>query len=257
MENWLADSSTSRVGVLESKIEELTAQLVALRNGVNNHNGTASSSTIGTASTSISGTASSTEPSSVTDSVPEDSYGDAEPLDAEEPEPEGYHGREPPTTSVLEGISDIVDRGFLSIHEAETYVAQFKSRFVWNFPFVVLPPSQTADMLRKQEPLLFLAVIAATIPSAHAIRKLLADEIMQHITSRIVASSERNLGLLRALLVLCAWYRYPSQRGNVQLVLLLDLCVNMVHDLRLHRLKGELTTDQQRALLGTYWAATW
>ncbi|KAL6817874.1 hypothetical protein J3E69DRAFT_343942 [Trichoderma sp. SZMC 28015] len=238
----------SRVGVLESKIEELTAQLVAFRNGVSNHNGTASSSTIGTTS--------STEPSSVTDSVPEGSYGDAEPLDADEPEPEGYHGREPPTTSVLEGISDIVDRGFLSIHEAETYVAQFKSRFVWNFPFVVLPPSQTADMLRKQEPLLFLAVIAATIPSAHAIRKLLADEIMQHITSRIVASSERNLGLLRALLVLCAWYRYPSQRGNVQLVLLLDLCVNMVHDLRLHRLKGELTTDQQRALLGTYWAAT-
>lgn len=246
----------SRVGVLESKIEELTAQLVAFRNGVSNHNGTASSSTIGTASTSANGTTSSTEPSSVTDSVPEGSYGDAEPLDADEPEPEGYHGREPPTTSVLEGISDIVDRGFLSIHEAETYVAQFKSRFVWNFPFVVLPPSQTADMLRKQEPLLFLAVIAATIPSAHAIRKLLADEIMQHITSRIVASSERNLGLLRALLVLCAWYRYPSQRGNVQLVLLLDLCVNMVHDLRLHRLKGELTTDQQRALLGTYWAAT-
>ncbi|KKO98394.1 hypothetical protein THAR02_09502 [Trichoderma harzianum] len=246
----------SRVGVLESKIEELTAQLVAIRNGVNGHNGTSSSSTNGTASTSINGTASSTEPSSVTDSVPEDSYGDAEPLDADEPEPEGYHGREPPTTSVLEGISDIVDRGFLNIHEAETYVAQFKSRFVWNFPFVVLPPSQTADMLRKQEPLLFLAVISATIPSAHAIRKLLADEIMQHITSRIVASSERNLGLLRALLVLCAWYRYPSQRGNVQLVLLLDLCVNMVHDLRLHRLKGELTTDQQRALLGTYWAAT-
>ncbi|KAK4072761.1 uncharacterized protein Triagg1_5806 [Trichoderma aggressivum f. europaeum] len=236
----------SRVGVLESKIEELTAQLVTLRNGVNSHNDTTSSST--------NGTASSTEPSSVTDSVPEGSYGDAEPLDAEEPEPEGYHGREPPTTSVLEGVSDIVDRGFLSIHEAETYVAQFKSRFVWNFPFVVLPPSQTADMLRKQEPLLFLAVIAATIPSAHAIRKLLADEIMQHITSRIVASSERNLGLLRALLVLCAWYRYPSQRGNVQLVLLLDLCVNMVHDLRLHSMRGELTTDQQRALLGTYWA---
>ncbi|KAL7910788.1 hypothetical protein GGI35DRAFT_445614 [Trichoderma velutinum] len=237
----------SRVGVLESKIEELTAQLVALRNGVSNHNGTASSST--------NGTASSTEPSSVTDSVPEGSYGDSEPLDAEEPELEGYHGREPPTTSVLEGIPDIVDRGFLSLHEAETHVARFKSRYVWNFPFVVLPPSQTADMLRKQEPLLFLAVIAATIPSAHAIRKILADEIMQHITSRIVASSERNLGLLRALLVLCAWYRYPAQRGNVQLILLLDLCINMVHDLRLHSLKGELSTDQQRALLGTYWVA--
>ncbi|KAL7938707.1 hypothetical protein V8C35DRAFT_288936 [Trichoderma chlorosporum] len=242
-----------RVDALESKIEELNAQLVALRNGVSEPNGTASASTSGT--TSSSEFSSATQPSSVTDSVTDASYRYAEPPDAE-PEPEGYHGREPPTTSVLEGIPDIVDRGFLSIQEAETHVAQFKSRYVWNFPFVVIPPRQTVDMLRKEEPLLFLAVIAATIPSAHAIRKLLADEIMQHITSRVVASSERNLGLLRALLVLCAWYRYPAQRGNVQLVLLLELCVTMVHDLRLHRMSEKLTTDQQRALLGTYWAAT-
>lgn len=169
-----------------------------------------------------------------------------------DPDSEGYHGREPPTTSVLEGLPDIVDRGFLTISEAENLVSQFKSRFVWTFPFVVLDPAQTVADLRKREPLLFLAVIAATIASAHPIRKLLADEIMQHVTSRIVASSERNLGLVRALLVLCAWYRYPAQRGNVQLVLLITLCTTMVHDLGLHRLKMELTMDQQRALLGTY-----
>lgn len=166
---------------------------------------------------------------------------------------EGYHGREPPKTSVLEGLPDIVDRGFLSMSEAENLVSQFKSRFVWMFPFVVLDPSQTVVDLRKREPLLFLAVVAAAIPSAHPIRKLLADEIMQHITSRIVASSERNLGLVRALLVLCAWYRYPAQKGHVQLMLLMNLCATMVYDLGLNRLKGELTTDQQRALLGTYW----
>jgi hypothetical protein len=79
---------------------------------------------------------------------------------------------------------------------------------------------------------------------------------MQHVTSRIVAGSERNLGLLRALLVLCAWYRYPAQRGNVQLVLLLDLCVTMAYDLGLHRKRGGLTMDEQRALLGTYWVST-
>ncbi|EHK44089.1 hypothetical protein TRIATDRAFT_174663, partial [Trichoderma atroviride IMI 206040] len=168
------------------------------------------------------------------------------------PDSEGYHGREPPTTSVLEGLPDIVDRGFLSMSEAENLVSQFKSRFVWTFPFVVLDPAQTVADLRKGEPLLFLAVVAATIASAHPIRKLLADEIMQHVTSRVVASSERNLGLVRALLVLCAWYRYPAQKGNVQLVLLITMCATMVHDLGLHRLKAELTMDQQRALLGTY-----
>ncbi|UKZ76445.1 hypothetical protein TrVFT333_004149 [Trichoderma virens FT-333] len=171
----------SRVDALEGKIEELTAQLVALRNGVSSQDGSRSAST--------NGTASSTEPSSVTGSIPEASYGDSELLDAE---PEGFHGPSK-RQRLMSRNSSLASYG--------------------NSPSSS-SPSQTVEMLRKQEPLLFLAVIAATIPSAHAIRKLLADEIMQHITSRIVASSERNLGLLRALLVLCAWYRYPAQRGN-------------------------------------------
>lgn len=203
-----------------------------------------------------------TTPSTGALSVPDALRSSGPATDEDEPElldpdSEGYHGRELSTTSVLEGLPDIVDRGFLSVSEAEKLVSLFKSRFVWTFPFVVLDPSQTAADLRKGEPLLFLAVVAATIPSAHPIRKLLADEIMQHITSRVVASSERNLGLVRALLVLCAWYRYPAQKGNVQLVLLITMCATMVHDLGLHRLMGrQLTTDQQRALLGTYWIAS-
>ncbi|KAM0265654.1 hypothetical protein ACHAQJ_000088 [Trichoderma viride] len=235
-----------RVVALESRVEELVAQLEALRNrGSVEH------------VTSSSDTNDGTTPSTETLSIPDALRGIGTPTEEQllEAETEGYHGREPPTTSVLEGLPDIVDRGFLNVEEAESLVSQFKSRFVWKFPFVVLDPSQSVGHLRKEEPLLFLAVVSATIPSAHAIRKLVADEIMQHITSRIVASSERNLGLLRALLVLCAWYRYPAQKGNVQLVLLLDLCVTMLHDLGLHRSRGELTTDQQRALLGTYWVS--
>ncbi|KAK1248548.1 hypothetical protein MKX08_006768 [Trichoderma sp. CBMAI-0020] len=227
-----SSSNHGRVVALENRVEELVAQLEALRNGVPQHAPT-SSSTDGLT------------PSTGDLTVPDD----PELLD---PDSEGYHGREPPTTSVLEGLPDIVDRGFLSLAEAESLVSRFKARFVWTFPFVVLHPAQTVADLRRCEPLLFLAVVAATVASAHPIRKLLADEIMQHVTSRVVASSERNLGLVRALLVLCAWYRYPAQKGNVQLVLLITMCATMVHDLGLHRLRAELTMDQQRALLGTY-----
>ncbi|KAL6892907.1 hypothetical protein HDV57DRAFT_513171 [Trichoderma longibrachiatum] len=236
-----------RVDALESRIEELTAQLRAIRSGQN---------TIPTSSVSHHSTTTTTNSSS---SLQETTLPDlnadetTDPLDAES---DGYHGRPPPTTSILEGIPDIVDRNFLTSTEAETLLSRFKSSFVPNFPFVTLPASQNAHHLRQHEPLLFLAVVSAVVPSAHPIRKLLADEIMQHITSRVVASSERNLGLLRALLVLCAWYRYPAQRGNVQLVLLLDLCVTMAYDLGLHRKRrGELTMDEQRALLGTYWVS--
>ncbi|RFU79459.1 hypothetical protein TARUN_2759 [Trichoderma arundinaceum] len=178
---WIA---SSRVDALEGKIEELTAQLIALRNG---H---------GAASAAVNDTTSSAGSASVPDVLREGGPASEEQL--LEAETEGYHGREPPTISVLEGIPDVIDRGFLSADEAESLVAQFKARFMWKFPFVVVPPSQTVSELRRQEPLLFLAVIAATIPSAHPIRKLLADEIMQHITSRIVASSERNLERERA-----------------------------------------------------------
>ncbi|TFB07322.1 hypothetical protein CCMA1212_000493 [Trichoderma ghanense] len=235
-----------RVDALESRIEELTAQLSAIRSGQ-----TITASSISqdetTAATGSSASLQEADHSAAAD-------GNADSLDAES---DGYHGRPPPTTSILEGIPDIVDRGFLTTAEAEALIARFASSFVPNFPFVVLPPSQrSAHHLRRREPLLFLAVVSAVVPSAHPLRKLLADEIMQHVTSRVVAGSERNLGLLRALLVLCAWYRYPAQRGNVQLVLLMDLCVTVAYDLGLHRKRGVLTMDEQRALLGTYWVST-
>ncbi|KAK1251772.1 hypothetical protein MKX07_007251 [Trichoderma sp. CBMAI-0711] len=238
----------SRVDALEGRIEELTAQLRAIRSGQSTVT-TSSVSQDETTTTTTTNSSSSLHQSTLHD--PAD--GNQDPLDADS---DCYHGRPPPTTSILEGIPDIVDRGFLTTTEAEALVTRFKSSFVPNFPFVTLPTSQSAHHLRQHEPLLFLAVAAAVIPSAHPIRKLLADETMQHVTSRIVAGSERNLGLLRALLVLCAWYRYPAQKGNVQLVLLLDLCVTMAYDLRLHRKRGGLTMDEQRTLLGTYWVST-
>ncbi|KAL7924892.1 hypothetical protein ACQKWADRAFT_286272 [Trichoderma austrokoningii] len=244
------DGGDGRVAALESRVEELVAQLEAVRNGAAQHVPASSSATDATTPSTSTGALSGT------DALRSSGPATEEEPELEDPSSEGYHGREPPTTSVLEGLPDIVDRGFLSVSESETLVAQFKSRFVWTFPFVVLDPSLSVADLRKGEPLLFLAIISATIASAHPIRKLLADEIMQHVTSRIVASSERNLGLVRALLVLCAWYRYPAQKGNVQLVLLVTLCVTIVHDLGLHRLSGRLTTDQQRALLGTFWATS-
>lgn len=231
---------------MENRVEELVAQLNAMRNGATQH---------GPQSSSTDDTTPSSGALSIQDAL-YDSGSTTEEPELLDPESGGYHGREPPTTSVLEGLPDIVDRGFLSASEAEDLVSRFKVCFVWTFPFVVLDPTQTVIDLRKKEPLLFLAVVSATIASAHPIRKLLADEIMQHITTRIVAGSERNLGLVRALLVLCAWYRYPAQRGNVQLVLLINLCATIVHDLGIHRPKGELTTDQQRALLGMYWVTS-
>jgi hypothetical protein len=163
-----------------------------------------------------------------------------------------YHGLDPPTNSVLEGQLSIVDRGLMSEAEAERLVMTYQRDFVPRFPFVLLVHYETAARLRNREPFLFLTVVAAAMNSAHPLRKIVGEEIMKHVTLRVVARSERNLELLRGLLVHSAWYSYPAEKHHPRLLLLIQLCVSILYDLRMQE-KPDKSLDEQRALLGTYW----
>ncbi|GES57602.1 Zn2-Cys6 binuclear cluster domain protein [Aspergillus terreus] len=228
-------AAPSRVEVLEKKVDQLMSQLAALtrQNGPSQ-----TSSYTPDPLTNVSGSSPDPEP---------DSTDIAEMLEAAQ---DPSHGPDPPTTSVLAGQPSIVDRGLLDEAEAEGLVASFQLDFVPKFPCVLPPNGETAARLRDREPFLFLCVVAATLGSAHPLRKTVVEEIMKHVTRRIVTRSERNLELLRGLLVHCAWYSYPAERNHPRLLLLIQLCVSMLYDLGLHR-KPSLGLDEQRALLGT------
>ncbi|CAI7574259.1 unnamed protein product [Penicillium discolor] len=228
-------AAPSRVEVLEKKVDQLTSQLAALTR----QNGRSSP---GTSNPLTNNLGSSRDPEL-------DSTNIAVLLEvAQDPS----HGFDPPTSSILEGQPSIVDQGLLSEAEAERLVMTFQTDLVSTFPFVLIANGETAARLRDREPFLFLCIVAATMGSAHPLRKIVAEEIMKHVTLRIVARSERNLELLRGLLVYIAWYSYPAERYHPQLLLLIQLCVSILYDLGLHR-KSSLDLDEQRALLGTYW----
>ncbi|KAL5360053.1 hypothetical protein BJX96DRAFT_184298 [Aspergillus floccosus] len=227
----------SRVEVLEKKVDQLMSQLAALTR--QNGQTQTSSDALGPFTNDLC-------PSR--DPEP-DSTDITALLDAAQ---DPSHGPDPPTRSVLEGQPSIVDRGLLSEAEGERLVASFQLDLVPKFPFVLLSRGESAAHLWDREPFLFLCVVAATMGSAHPLRKTVAEEIMKHITLRIVTRSERNLELLRGLLVHCAWYSYPSERNHPRLLLLIQFCVSMLYDLGLHR-KLRPTSDERRALLGTYW----
>ncbi|KAJ5228895.1 hypothetical protein N7489_009603 [Penicillium chrysogenum] len=230
-------AAPSRVEMLEKKVDQLTSQLTAL---TRQHGQTLPDTS--TSNPPTNGLNSSHDPEL-------DSTDISELLDAAK---DPSHGLDPPTSSVLEGQPSIVDRGLLSEAETERLVATFQLDLVPKFPFVLLAHGETAVRLRNREPFLFLCIVAATIGSAHPLRKTVAEEIMNHVTSRIVARSERNLELLRGLLIHCAWYSYPAERYHPRLLLLVQLCVSISYDLGLHR-KRSPNSDEQRALLGTYW----
>ncbi|PIG69459.1 hypothetical protein AARAC_005220 [Aspergillus arachidicola] len=228
-------AAPSRVEVLEKKVDQLMSQLAALTR-------------------QIGQTSPDTSNPLTTDSGPSrepelDSTDIAAMLDAAK---DPSHGLDPPTSSVLENQPSIVDRGLLSEVEAERLVTTFQLDFVPKFPFVLIAHGETAARLRDREPFLFLCIVAATMGSAHPLRKTVAEEIMKHVTLRIVEGSERNLELLRGLLVHSAWYSYPAEKYHPRLLLLIQFCVSTLYDLGLHQKPG-LNSDEQRALLGTYW----
>ncbi|PYI12286.1 hypothetical protein BO78DRAFT_424755 [Aspergillus sclerotiicarbonarius CBS 121057] len=229
-------AAPSRVEVLEKKVDQLMSQVAALTR----QNGQTSPDT---SSIPLSNDLGSSHDPEL------DSTDIAAMLDAAQ---DPSHGPDPPTSSVLEGQPSIVDRGLLSEAEAERLVATFQLDFVPKFPFVLFAHGETAARLRDREPFLFLCVVAATMGSAHPLRKTVAEEIMKHVTLRVVARSERNLELLRGLLVHSAWYSYPAERYHPRLLLLIQFCISILYDLGLHR-KPSPSSDEQRALLGTYW----
>ena len=97
----------------------------------------------------------------------------------------------------------------------------------------------------------------------------LGQEIKKQICDRLVMGSEVSMDLLQGLLVFVAWYQYFCVPGKHQYFLMLQLCVNMCHELRLDlNEKGKRGLEEaqtqrkarspaeMRALLGTYYLSS-
>ncbi|OQE27483.1 hypothetical protein PENSTE_c004G01621 [Penicillium steckii] len=239
------NAAPSRVALLEGQVGQLTSQLSALtrQNDLNRRISPETPIDISNTLTNDSGSSQGQRLESEDISMLLDA--------AKDPS----HGLAPPISSALAGQPSLVDRGLFSESETENLIQTFKSAFVPKFPFVLIASTETAVQLGKREPFLFLCVIAATIGSSHPLRKKVTEEVMKHITLRVVERSERNLELLRGLLVYSAWYTYPAERYHPQLLLLIQFCVSILYDLGLHK-KSTASLDEQRALLGTYWLSS-
>jgi hypothetical protein len=97
------------------------------------------------------------------------------------------------------------------------------------------------------------------------LQRRLGQEIKKQICDRLVMGMEVSMDLLQGLLVFVAWYHYFCVPGKHQYFLMLHLCVNMCHELRLDlnekgkrgleeaQTQGKAQTPaEMRALLGTY-----
>ncbi|KAJ4006465.1 hypothetical protein NW766_010555 [Fusarium irregulare] len=108
------------------------------------------------------------------------------------------------------------------------------------------------------------------------IQRQIGEEVKMQAHQRVLMESESSLELLQGVLVYIAWYQYFFSYEKQQIVQLAQLCVSLVHNLGLDQnpnntrrkvdlgpdetapgRKAARSTDQLRALLGTYCTASW
>jgi hypothetical protein len=152
--------------------------------------------------------------------------------------------------------------GSVAVHRR---LGMFQRDFVNYFPFVVVPPTVSVEALRHDNPFLFLCIMAVASFEEPMLQRRRGQEIKKQICDRLVMGHEVSMDLLQGLLVYVAWYQYFCVPGKHQYFLMLQLCVNMCHELRLDlNEKGKRQPDEaqiqerprslaeMRALLGTY-----
>ncbi|PYI21327.1 hypothetical protein BO99DRAFT_328277 [Aspergillus violaceofuscus CBS 115571] len=193
---------------------------------------------------------------------------------SEMPSPSTVSNTSSQPSAIPEPLNSFITRGFLSITEGEELLLKFRTDLMPLFPFVIVPETSFVE-LGKQSPFLLQCVITACLEHKPDLQQKLELEARAVISTRIVMNMERDMDLLRGLLVHIAWYHYHWRVYHTQVYMLLQMAMAIVVDLGLDRCdnfrmqrnypseketeepaKGQAfyqTPDGQRAFLGCYY----
>lgn len=104
-----------------------------------------------------------------------------------------------------DGEKDVVDRGYLSVETAQTYLIVFQTVMTPHFPFVIIPPDVSVHHLRLDKPFLFLAILAAASYENMPLQRSLGAEVKKAVSARMILNGEVSFDMLQGLLVYLAW----------------------------------------------------
>lgn len=164
---------------------------------------------------------------------------------------------------------DVIDRGIVSLEDAEQLVAFFIHELALFFPLVVLPSSTTAVQLRQTRPVLFLSVLAAASISIDAgLAGVLNREMVRLYAERFFIEGEKSLELVQALLLMIIFYHPPGSPLKLQFYQYTHIASTMALEIGLatkrrvskkrydrknrHEPPDEHLAEQARAVLGCY-----
>ena len=163
----------------------------------------------------------------------------------------------------------------LSRSEVENLLGRYRTLMAPHMPFVsehALPTTASSNT----SPLVLKAIVAVAHFHDTPTQKILVEELVQHIISRVLTSAEKSLEFLQALLILCTWYN-PHIFTSSSHTSLLHLCMALTTDLTIDRdpmscemahlvaatkscgipqPSNTISDEEMRAVLGVFWVAS-
>ena len=286
--------SRARVAALESKLEDLIAQ-VGQNNGANQKRATSSghndrASPGNRVSPSDSRPPKSTPTTSNLFPTPESqtregnrglSIADHAFLTQESPDTRLDSFNTVFTQYMAEGATPefLISEGHLSIEEIERFIGNFRDMSHY-FPFVTIPHDATVYTMLKDRPLLLHAALAVATPSEVHLQKVLEKSFKEVMLRKLVLEAQKTIDILQSILICVAWghfFHIPKRNQSYQLLqmaigLCVDLGLNLTPSFAIQKKfglhldhyqpRGEADEDRfwskeaRRAFLGCYHAST-
>ncbi|KAH7012358.1 hypothetical protein B0J12DRAFT_446624 [Macrophomina phaseolina] len=137
------------------------------------------------------------------------------------------------SASATPDVCDVMGAGLVSSKAAEYYIELYKSNLTPHFPFVVIHPDVSAEQLRQERPLLFLAVLTAAAFGDVPVQRSLAKRMRDALGQSVAGHGDMSFEMLQALLVHIAWTQFhPHPKRYTQY---LQFAISVIVDQRLER----------------------
>lgn len=150
--------------------------------------------------------------------------------------------------------TDIIDREVIDTEMATKAFERYVNEMAPLLPFVVFPPNTTMSEVRRNTPILFLAIISVSIAAfAPSLQLPLTNEVNKVFAEQVVVRGAKSLELVQALVVVVLWYMPPDHYEEVKFYQLTHLAVVVGMELGMNRRTkpGSKSITVLKDLMGT------
>ena len=100
---------------------------------------------------------------------------------------------------------DVVDQGIFTVEEVEQLIRVFRLEGL-SFPFIQIPPDISVETMRKERPMLLLAVMAFALQRSPPLQDHMEACFREELSRRVIIRGEQSMDVLQGLIVYLAWY---------------------------------------------------